>query len=139
MNEKRQCVDSVINQKIENLELILVDNGSPDQCPQICDEYAEKYDFIKVIHKPNGGLSSARNTGIRAATGEYPVLRDKFTTVYNLFDTASIKKSADESIPEYDREVFCIVTVGRLSAAKRITNVPQICAALKNNGVVQIT
>ena len=72
----RQCVDSVINQKIENLELILVDDGSPDQCPQICDEYAEKYDFIKVIHKPNGGLSSARNTGIRAAAGEYLIFMD---------------------------------------------------------------
>ena len=72
----RQCVDSVINQKIENLELILVDDGSPDQCPQICDEYAEKYDFIKVIHKQNGGLSSARNAGIRAAVGEYIVFMD---------------------------------------------------------------
>lgn len=72
----RQCVDSVINQKIENLELILVDDGSPDQCPQICDEYAEKYDFIKVIHKPNGGQSSARNVGIRAAVGEYIVFMD---------------------------------------------------------------
>lgn len=72
----RQCVDSVINQKIENLELILVDDGSPDQCPQICDEYAEKYDFIKVIHKPNGGQSSARNVGILAAVGEYIVFID---------------------------------------------------------------
>lgn len=72
----RQCVDSVINQKIKNLELILVDDGSPDQCPQICDEYAEKYDFIKVIHKPNGGLSSARNTGIQAAAGEYLIFMD---------------------------------------------------------------
>ena len=65
---------------------------------------------------------------------KYPVLQDKFTTVNNIFDAASIKKSADESIPEYDSEVFRIVTVGRLSAPKKITSIPQICAALKDKG-----
>lgn len=60
----RRCVDSVLSQTYENIEIILVDDGSPDNCPAICDEYALKYTNIKVIHKQNGGLSDARNAGI---------------------------------------------------------------------------
>ena len=67
----RECIDSIINQTYKNLEIILVDDGSPDNCGQICDEYAKKDDRIKVIHKQNGGLSSARNAGLDIATGEY--------------------------------------------------------------------
>lgn len=67
----RRCLDSVVNQTYRNLEIILVDDGSPDQCPKTCDEYAEKDSRIKVIHKKNGGLSDARNVGINAASGEY--------------------------------------------------------------------
>lgn len=66
-----RCVESIINQAYTNLEIILVDDGSPDNCPKICDEYAEKDSRIKVIHKENGGLSDARNTGLLVATGEY--------------------------------------------------------------------
>lgn len=66
-----KCIDSIINQDYKNLEIILVDDGSPDRCPQICDEYAQKDSRIKVIHKENGGLSDARNAGIKVATGEY--------------------------------------------------------------------
>jgi len=66
-----KCVDSIINQTYKNLEIILVDDGSPDNCPAICDEYAKKDNRIKVIHKPNGGLSDARNAGLDIATGEY--------------------------------------------------------------------
>lgn len=65
------CVDSVINQTYKNWELILVDDGSPDNCPQICDDYAAKDRRIKVIHKINGGLSSARNVGLDIAKGEF--------------------------------------------------------------------
>ena len=66
-----RCVDTVINQTLKELEIILVDDGSPDNCPAICDEYALKDERIKVVHKTNGGLSSARNAGLRIATGEY--------------------------------------------------------------------
>ncbi len=66
-----RCVDSIINQTYKNLEIILVDDGSPDNCPKICDEYAKKDDRIKVIHKENGGLSDARNAGIKIANGKY--------------------------------------------------------------------
>ena len=67
----RQCVDSIISQTYKNLEIILVDDGSPDACPQICDEYAQKDNRVRVIHKLNEGLSSARNAGLDIATGDY--------------------------------------------------------------------
>lgn len=66
-----RCVDSIVNQTYKNLEIILVDDGSPDRCPQMCDDYAEKDSRIKVVHKKNGGLSDARNAGMAVATGEY--------------------------------------------------------------------
>lgn len=68
----KKCVDSVINQSYKNLEIILVDDCSPDSCPQMCDEYKKTDGRIKVIHHAvNGGLSCARNSGIEAASGEY--------------------------------------------------------------------
>ena len=67
----RRCIDSVLAQSFTNYELILVDDGSPDQCPAICDEYAQKDVRIRVIHKENGGLVSARQAGIQVAAGEY--------------------------------------------------------------------
>ncbi len=66
-----QCVDSIINQSFQNLEIILVDDGSPDTCPAICDAYAKKDSRIKVVHKQNGGLIAARKSGVEIATGEY--------------------------------------------------------------------
>lgn len=72
----RKCVDSVLEQTFRDFELILVDDGSPDSCPAICDEYAGKDDRVQVIHKKNGGVSSARNAGIRAAVGEYLAFLD---------------------------------------------------------------
>lgn len=71
-----QCVDSLIAQKFDSFEIILVDDGSPDSCPMICDEYASKYDKIRVIHKSNGGLSDARNAGLRVAQGTYVTFVD---------------------------------------------------------------
>ena len=61
----RRCIDSVLEQDFQDWELILVDDGSPDNCPAICDEYAERDKRIRVIHKPNGGLVSARLAGFR--------------------------------------------------------------------------
>ncbi len=66
-----KCIQSIQNQTYQNLEIILVDDGSPDACGKICDDYAAKDQRIKVIHKENGGLSDARNFGIDAATGKY--------------------------------------------------------------------
>lgn len=66
-----RCLDSIICQTYQNLEIILVDDGSPDNSGAICDEYAKKDKRIQVIHKQNGGVSSARNAGLEAASGEY--------------------------------------------------------------------
>ena len=66
-----RCVESIVNQTYQNLEIILVDDGSPDTCGAMCDAWAEKDSRIRVIHKPNGGLSDARNAGMEIATGEY--------------------------------------------------------------------
>lgn len=67
----QECVNSIIAQTYHNIEIILVDDGSPDRCPQMCDEYVKIDSRIRVIHKANGGLSDARNAGICAANGEY--------------------------------------------------------------------
>lgn len=67
----RKCIDSILAQTYINLEIILVDDGSPDRCPEICDEYASRDSRIKVIHKENGGLSDARNKGLEVASGDY--------------------------------------------------------------------
>ena len=67
----KQCIESVINQTYTNLDIILVDDGSPDNCGLLCDEYEKKDSRIRVIHKQNGGLSDARNAGITIAQGEY--------------------------------------------------------------------
>lgn len=72
----KPCVDSILGQTYKNLEIILVDDGSPDECPKICDEYAKKDKRIIVIHKKNGGLSDARNVGIKKATGDFLFLLD---------------------------------------------------------------
>ena len=66
-----RCVNSILNQTYKNIEIILVDDGSPDKCPQICDEYKNMDSRVKVIHKENGGLSDARNYGLSIATGKY--------------------------------------------------------------------
>lgn len=72
----RQCIDSILVQTFTDFELLLIDDGSPDGCPAICDEYAQKDARIRVIHKPNGGISSARNRGIDEACGEWLIFLD---------------------------------------------------------------
>lgn len=72
----KTCIDSVINQTYEKLEIIIVDDGSPDLCGKICDDYAQLDSRIIVIHKQNGGLSDARNAGMKVASGEYITFLD---------------------------------------------------------------
>lgn len=71
-----RCVNSLLEQSHKNIEIILVDDGSPDRCPQMCDEYAKQYANVTVIHKKNGGLASARNAGLDIARGKYVLFCD---------------------------------------------------------------
>ena len=87
-----KCVDSILNQTFKDFELILVDDGSPDNCGKICDEYAQKDNRVKVIHKENGGLSSARNAGLDISIGKYIgfvdsddyIEKDMYEILYNI-------------------------------------------------------
>lgn len=88
-----QCIKSVINQTLKELEIILVDDGSPDRVPTMCDEWAKNDDRIKVVHKKNGGLGMACNSGIQVATGRYIAFLDSDDWVDNemyqiMYDTA---------------------------------------------------
>lgn len=71
-----RCVESIVNQTYDNLEIILVDDGSDDNCPHMCDEWAKKDNRIKVVHKSNGGLSDARNAGMKVMHGEFVYFLD---------------------------------------------------------------
>lgn len=71
-----RCIDSLVNQTLHDIEIILVDDGSPDNCPAICDEYAARDNRIRVIHKANGGVSAARNDGLEVASGEWIIFCD---------------------------------------------------------------
>lgn len=95
-----RCVRSIAEQTYSDLEIILVDDGSPDGCPAICDAWAEKDARIKVIHKENGGLSDARNAGIEIATGEYVAFIDSDDSIEPDF----IQKLYD-AITEYNADV----------------------------------
>lgn len=86
-----RCVESIVNQTYKNLEIILIDDGSPDNCPKMCDDWAKKDNRIKVIHKENGGLSDARNTGLKIAKGEYIAFVDsddfiEYSMILKLYD-----------------------------------------------------
>ena len=72
----RECMDSVLNQTYPALQIILVDDGSPDNCPVLCDEYAEKYPNVQVIHQENSGLGLSRNAGMNTAEGKYIIFLD---------------------------------------------------------------
>lgn len=102
-----RCIESIINQSFSSFELILVDDGSPDSCGEICDYYAKKDSRIKVIHKQNEGLSSARNSGIEVAKGEYIAFVDSDDYIHrdmykNLYD-AAIKNKSDIVVCDYKK------------------------------------
>ena len=134
-----ECIESVISQTYKDIEIILVDDGSPDNCPIICDQYAEQYSNIRVIHKENGGLSSARNRGLEVSNGEYIVFLDSddilvetaiedivmclysrpevlITEMYNTKDFTIISKKTTFDIPDKKnkkdviRFIFCNIS-----------------------------
>lgn len=98
----RQCIDSILAQTFTDFELLLIDDGSPDGCPAICDEYAEKDARIRVFHKQNGGVTSARNKGLNNANGNWIIYIDgddwiEPTYVEELYN-AAINNEADIAI-----------------------------------------
>lgn len=96
-----KCIDSILNQTYQDFELILVDDGSPDNCPKICDQYAAKDKRVRVIHKKNAGLAAARNTGIKEAIGDYICYVDGDDWISNnLLHTVW-----DKAISKYDVEM----------------------------------
>lgn len=88
-----RCIESLINQDYKEIEIILVEDGSPDNCAQICDRYAKKDTRIKVIHKANGGLSSARNAGLDVTVGEYIMFVDSDDYVAPNFCSYALNKA----------------------------------------------
>lgn len=120
-----RCVQSIVNQTYKNLEIILVDDGSPDNCGKMCDDWAQKDSRIKVVHKANGGLSDARNAGMAVATGEYIAFVDSddwvevdfVVSIINIIKSENCKvagcnfrkvrdKTQDVSIENYNLKVF---------------------------------
>ena len=97
-----QCIESVVSQEFCDWELILVDDGSPDNCPSICDHYAEKDNRIKVVHKQNGGLVSARKAGLDVASGEYAVCLDG-----DDFLSKKYLSTINEIVSKYYPDVIC--------------------------------
>lgn len=104
----KECVDSVINQTYENLDIILVDDGATDNSGTICDEYSEKDSRIRVIHRENGGLSAARNTGMDAACGEYIYFLDSddYLELSAISDLVSIIEEENTDFVFFDGYVF---------------------------------
>jgi len=96
-----KCVDSILSQTFEDYELILVDDGSPDTCPEICDGFAENDKRVQVIHKTNGGLSDARNSGVSTARGEYIIFVDSD----DYWDDSCALEKLKQQIEKYDADV----------------------------------
>ena len=91
-----QCLESILNQSYENLQILLINDGSQDKTGEICDAYAQKDSRIQVFHKENGGVSSARNVGLSHATGDYIAFCDSDDTLRDAY-IAHLVKLAQEA------------------------------------------
>lgn len=98
-----RCMQTLLGQTLKDIEIIMVDDGSPDRCPQMCDEYAKKDSRVKVVHKQNGGLGYARNSGLDIATGEYVAFVDSDDFV----DVAMYEKLYVTAVTESADIVYC--------------------------------
>lgn len=119
-----RCVESLLSQTYKDFEIILVDDGSPDTCPVMCDAYAKKYSNIHALHKENGGLSDARNAGMTAAKGEYVAFVDSDDYVHPAYLEMlmqGIRQGADFSVcgftEVYDGNGIKDLGTSRISAA----------------------
>ena len=111
-NELERCVDSLINQTYKNLEIILVDDGSTDNSPALCDKYKNIDNRIKVIHKENGGLSDARNCGINNSTGDFLLFVDS--------DDYILADSCEKFINQVEDDVDIVVGEAKLTYPNKV-------------------
>lgn len=114
-NYLKKCVDSILTQTYTNLELILVDDGSPDQSGAICDAYAQKDKRVRVIHKENGGLSSARNAGLDAARGDFVAFVDS--------DDWIVPDTYEAMVAAAEKYQVCLVCAGRYDVVGSIQEI----------------
>lgn len=124
-----KCINSIVNQTYKNLEIILVDDGSPDNCPEMCDNWAEKDSRIKVVHKKNEGAGQARNTGIDTASGKYILFVDSDDYIHS----EAIKSCVDAAERENAQVVlFSLYNVSANGHEKPVFVIPQPKAFAKN-------
>ncbi len=112
----KRCLDSVVYQTYQNIEILLIDDGSTDDSSKICDEYASKYETIKVIHKTNAGVSSARNLGIEISKGEYITFIDSDDTVQSDYVEVMYKNAIQYNTPIS----CCMLDVVEIDGTKRL-------------------
>lgn len=117
-----RCIKSIVQQTYTYLEIILVDDGSPDQCPHICDEWCKRDSRIRVIHKSNGGLSDARNAGLSVATGEYIAFVDSDDWIHEQYVELLYR-----AVKEYNVDISaCDVCLVYTEMKKNISNNPGV-------------
>lgn len=119
-----RCIKSVVNQSYKDLEIILVDDGSPDNCPELCDRWAQKDSRIKVIHKKNAGLGYARNTGIDNATGEYICFfdSDDYIALDAIEKAVTLAQRSKADVVNFG---FCYVNENGMTGKCTIPKMPQ--------------
>lgn len=119
-----RCIDSIVGQIYSNLEIILVDDGSPDNCPAMCDEWAKRDSRIKVVHKQNGGLGFARNSGLEIATGDYVAFVDSDDWIdaemYQLLMEEAIRNDVDCVYCGFKRQMPSLEFVEEIDMGKEI-------------------
>ncbi|ETI67550.1 glycosyltransferase family 2 protein [Neobacillus vireti] len=137
------CTDSILNQTFKDFELILVNDGSPDKCGEICDDYTKKDNRVKVIHKSNGGLSSARNAGINVAQGKYIAFVDSddyiHPKMFEILFEAAEKYSSDITmcnfLPVYEHVPNHEVLRNFQIDVKHYTNLQALKQIYTNKGI----
>ena len=145
-----RCIDSVLSQTFADFELILVDDGSPDNCPEICDKYAQKDHRIKVVHKENAGLGMARNLGVEVATGDFICFIDSDDFIeeecLNAMYSAAEENKVDLVICDYykyfengQKDHIAIIPFFEKNNSKcSVTSMPgAVCKLVKKNIVIK--
>ncbi len=123
-----RCVDSILAQTVTDFELILVDDGSPDRCPEICDMYAQKDQRVRAVHIPNGGVSNARNQGLQIAKGEYVCFVDSDDIVSSVY----LEKLYDDTVDISICGVYYANAEGEITSVARKENF-ELCEVSPQN------